>query len=100
MPEVQYAVSAYPTSYGGSTTLTYSNKNINTDGLYAGKNYFHVFSYNINQGDKNQVLADKNFIALSKKLALTLFNTTSNIIGKTVEFQYDRPLTVSGVLEI
>src|SRR5262245_29641408 len=50
MPEVKYAVCAYPTSYGGSTTLLYNNKNIKTDGLYAGKDYFNVFSFNLIQG--------------------------------------------------
>jgi putative ABC transport system permease protein len=99
LPEVEYAVAAYPTSYGGSTTLLYNNKNIKTDGLYAGPDYFNVFSYDLLEGNKSQVLRDKNFIVISKNLAHKLFNTTTNVIGKTINFQHERLLTVSGVFE-
>jgi ABC-type antimicrobial peptide transport system permease subunit len=37
-------------------------------------------------GNKEQVLANKTGIALSKRLAFTLFGTTENLIGKTIEW--------------
>ena len=82
MPEVEYAVSAYSTRYSGSTTLSAGSKNIKADGLYATKDYFNVFSYQLIHGEKNNVLSNKNAIALSEDLAMKLFNTTEGIIGK------------------
>ncbi|HEU5147777.1 MAG TPA: FtsX-like permease family protein, partial [Chryseosolibacter sp.] len=45
------------------------------------------------------VLKDKNSIAISEELATRLFNTKYNVVGKTVEFQHERELLVSGVFE-
>ncbi|HKZ67979.1 MAG TPA: ABC transporter permease, partial [Chitinophagaceae bacterium] len=63
IPEIEYAVSAYSTQYGGNTTLSVNDKNIKTNGLYSTKDYFNVFSYQLIYGDKNNALAGKNSIA-------------------------------------
>lgn len=99
MPEVEHAVATYPTVFRGTTTLTYKDKNIASDGLFAGKDYFHVFSYKLLQGNRDRVLSDKHSIALSKKLALQLFNTTDNIIGETITLQREKQYVISGVFE-
>src|SRR5580692_7188846 len=99
MPEVEYAVA---TVDAGNNTLSVGNgstpeKDIKSNGLYAGADFFHVFSYHLIQGNPGQVLADKKAIVLSDLLALRLFGTTENLIGRTVQFQHEQPYTVSGI---
>ncbi|MEX1238468.1 MAG: ABC transporter permease [Cyclobacteriaceae bacterium] len=104
MPEVeQAAVAASP--MGGRGTkgiLSVGDSRIKASELYVSSNYFSVFSFRLIQGDKNKVLSDKYSVVLSDELALNLFHTTENIIGKTV--LWDRanvsgPYIVSGVFK-
>ena len=87
MPEVRYAVSTISFGADNSTlSIPSTDKNIKSKGLYAGADFFHVFSYGLTQGNPGQVLTDKNSIVLSDLLARRLFGTTENLIGKTVTF--------------
>lgn len=97
MPEIEYAVTATPTNWFAETTLSVDNKNIKTDGKYAGEDFFQVFSYDLIRGDKSQVLSDVNSIVISRKLAMKLFGTTQNIVGKAVEWEHQTQYRVSGV---
>jgi len=104
MAEVEYSTAVVPTSgkFGGDGILSFNNKEVSAGGLFADKNYFNVFSATIIQGDKNQALADKNSIVISEELAGKLFQTTDNVIGKTVEWDHERfkrTFTISGVFE-
>ena len=99
LPEVELAVSTYSTDFGGNTTLSVGDRNINATGLYSTKDFFNVFSYQLTQGDKNKVLTNKNSIVLSRALAMKLFNTTENITGKTIEWQHEKQFIISGVFE-
>jgi len=93
MPEVEYAISSHPLE----ATLSVGTNDVKINGKYAGKDIFNMFSYGLIQGDKNQVLADKNSIVISEKLAQNLFHSTENIIGKSIEFQHEKQYVVSGV---
>jgi hypothetical protein len=53
--------------------------------VFAGKDYFNAFSFPLTQGQPNQVLRDKNAIVLSEELAVRLFKSTRNAIGKSLE---------------
>ena len=102
--EIEFATSVMPTSgkFGGDGILTVENKDVKAGGLFADKNYFNVFSVSLLQGDKNQIFPDKNSIVISKELATNLFQTTENIIGKTIEWEharFKRILAISGVFE-
>ena len=99
MPEVVYVTAVAPPEWFGKQNLTAGEKNIKALGQYVGKDYFNIFSYGLTIGDKDQVLSDKNSIVISEKLAMSLFNTTENIIGKIVELEHERPLQVSGVFK-
>ena len=50
----------------------------------ASEKYFHVFSYRLLQESKDNVLTDKNNIVVSERLAKKMFNTTENIVDKTL----------------
>lgn len=97
-PEVKYAVVTSLTDDNIEGIITVGDKHIKALALYASKNYFNVFSFPIIYGDRNSVLQDLNGVVISDKLAIKLFNTTDNIIGKT--FNWDNSnFTISGVFK-
>src|SRR5690606_20429847 len=89
MPEVEYAVTT-TSNYISVYTLSVDNQDIKADGMWASTDFFKLFSYEIIQGDENQVLTDKSSIVISEALAIRLFGTTENVLGKVVEFQHER----------
>lgn len=101
MPEVEKATSVFKQEEQG--VLSAGDKHIKAMAQFADTNYFNVFSYRLLQGSKNKVFSEKYGILLSDKLALKLFNTTENIIGKTVAWDHgdelNGPYTVAGVFE-
>jgi putative ABC transport system permease protein len=108
MPEVEYAAAVLPAEWFGKVTLSAKGNgatqsaeinNIKASGHFADKDFFNVFSYHLLQGNKNQVLADKNSIVLSKELALKLFHTTDNLVGKTVEWEHEQSFLISGIFD-
>lgn len=66
MPEVEYAIATTPYTWFGKFTLTEGENSIKAAGQYVSKDYFNAFSYPLTQGDKDQVLADKYSIVISK----------------------------------
>ena len=86
LPEVEYAISTKlaPPWYDG--VLSYGNHRLRATPHYADSDYFKVFSYPLVHGDKNQILSDKYATVISKEMALKLFGSTEEAIGKTVEW--------------
>jgi len=102
MPEVKLAATTTPASWFPRVPLTTGTNNIHGAGLFAGKDYFQVFTYPLISGDKLTALNDKNGIVLSEKLAMRLFHSTEDIIGKAVYWQLDqtrRTSMVTGVFK-
>src|SRR3990170_2247513 len=99
MPEIEFASVATPSYWFNNLTLTAGEKNTKGTGHYVGKDYFNIFSYELLQGNKNQVLSDKGSIVISEKVAMNLFNSTENILGKTIEFQHEKEYIVSGIFK-
>ena len=100
-PEVEFTAALAPPIWPGFDrfVLTVENRNIRATGQYAGKNYFNIFSYKLIEGDARQALADKNSIVISEDVAMKLFNSKHNVVGKAIEFQHEREFIVSGVFE-
>jgi putative ABC transport system permease protein len=98
-PDVEYAAAEAPAAWFQKFTLSVSDKNLKATGQYVGKDYFNIFSFKLIDGNPDKVLADKNNIAISDELAMKLFNTTQNLIGRKIVFQQDRIFFVSGVFE-
>ena len=98
MPEVEYAVTnTFERIF--RHVLSIEGNDIKADGLYASADFFKLFSFELIQGNKNQVLSDKNSIVITEDLAKRLFGTTDNIVGKTVEWQHKKQYQVSGILQ-
>lgn len=102
MPEVQYSTFVAPSVWFGNFTLSDGTKNIKAMGQFAGKDFFNVFSYNLLQGNSHQVLSDVNSVVISKNLAKKIFNTSNNVVGRTIEWQilgYKQQALVTGVYD-
>ena len=100
MPEVTYAVSSsiIPDMF----TISDGQNHIRAAGQFVSKDFFNAFSYPLTQGNKDQVLSDKNAIVISETLAMRLFNTTENVVGKTIAWQilhFGKPVTITGVFK-
>jgi putative ABC transport system permease protein len=85
LPEVEYSVAVRHQDIG---ILSVDNKKFKAKSEFVGEDFFNVFSYQLIEGNKSGVFADKYGVLLSDKFALKLFNTTKNIIGKT--FSWNR----------
>src|SRR6266540_1104575 len=103
MPEVEYAASVIPSTWFSNKGLfSFDNTHIRADGQFVSKDYFNIFSCHFIDGDKSQLFAGKNNIAVSKELALRLFGTTNNVIGKTIEWNqegFNDNYVITGVFE-
>jgi putative ABC transport system permease protein len=101
MPEVAYAVPVIPTSlYDDEGILSDKDTHVKANRVFAGKDYFHVFPYTLLDGNKDEVLTGKYSVAISSALAMQLFNTTENLVGKTISWNqvgFSGDYIISGV---
>ena len=96
LPEVESAVME---SWTNTYTLSHQEIIIKAVGQYASEDYFRVFSYELLQGSRDEVLSEKMSIVISDELALKLFGTTIDVVGKTISFQQFRNYQVSGIFK-
>lgn len=99
LPEAEYTAAVAPAKWFAPNTLSANDKNIKANGQYVGKDYFNIFSFELLDGNKDNVLAAKNSIVLSDELATKIFATTKNLIGKAVQFDHDTTFYVSGIFK-
>ncbi|HYC29999.1 MAG TPA: ABC transporter permease, partial [Chitinophagaceae bacterium] len=103
MPEVQYAAAVIsPQRENKKGIFVIDNNNVEAVDLCVSKDFFKIFTFPLVQGDKNDVLSGVNDIVISDELAMKLFHTTDNIIGKQVQWnrvQMSGPYIVSGVFK-
>lgn len=103
MPEIEHITGINDFSYQQKEgILSEGDNHIETKGIYASQDFFNVFTYPLIEGNKDEVLTDKNNILLSEALAQKLFATTHNIIGKTLNWKhstYERDFQVAGIFE-
>lgn len=87
MPEVEDAVAVSPAYWIAETKLSAKNEmGVRGGGLFAGKDFFKIFSYPLVSGNISQVLTAKNSIVISEQLAMKLFHTTE-VMGKEIVWE-------------
>ncbi len=88
-PEVEYstATNAF-LFYAKEGMLTNGINHLKAKGMFASEDFFHVFSYHLIRGEVNSVLKNKNNIVISEAFAKKIFNTTDNIVGKTIKWDH------------
>ncbi|HMG10522.1 MAG TPA: ABC transporter permease [Mucilaginibacter sp.] len=84
MPEVEYAAIATPDLFLPAFTLSGNDKKIKGLGKFASKDFFKIISYHLIQGNKSNVLSNKDAIVLSQNQARNLFGSADNAPGKTI----------------
>ncbi|MFM9908974.1 MAG: ABC transporter permease [Chitinophagaceae bacterium] len=88
LPEIESAVSVMNLAKEGFYfNLKTPEKILKAAGIFASKDFFELFSYKLVQGNANQVLQDRNSIVISEDMAMRFFGSTSNVIGKTLEYE-------------
>ena len=107
IPEVEAAISAKSHIIFEGVLLYEEKEGIKAVPMYADDSFFEMFSYPLIHGNKEQVLADKYSTVVSKEIALKLFDTTEDAIGKTFEWQkkfgdiidLSQSFTITGVFD-
>lgn len=96
-PEVEYANSNTSAFRKEKSIISHEQINIRAAGDYVQKDFFNMFSYELIEGNRDQVLNDKNYIVISESLSKRLFNTAINVTGKILEVDGENQFQVSGV---
>ncbi|WP_422082908.1 ABC transporter permease [Ulvibacterium sp.] len=101
-PEVTHAIPVIEGAYSNKAVITHNEKRIKAVEQYTESDFFKVFSYPLLDGDKEQILEAKNAVVISEEIAMKLFGTTKNLIGKMVEWNREDfvgKYVISGVFE-
>lgn len=99
MPEVEYVVPARPTPPG---IVSADETHVKATGWFVGQDFFNAFSFRLIEGEKTQVLKDKYGVVISGELAMKLFGSLNNCIGKSIEWDlgpFGGTHIVSGIFE-
>ena len=82
-------------NFGGPAV--YKEKGFLVHGLYADKDFFHVFSFSLELGDPKTALAEPFSVVLTKEVAQKFFNDR-NPTGEILSIQDVGDFTVTGVM--
>jgi len=100
IPEVQYAAGfEYASSPGTQNNFEAGDKVSKMRGMFAGADFFSMFSYPMLQGNAESALNSPSGIAVSRKMAEYFFETAEKAIGKTIRFENKENLQVTAVFE-
>jgi putative ABC transport system permease protein len=102
MPEVQQSVAVMPSIEAAMGIVSVGETSIKAEEKYVGKDFFNVFSYELIQGEGNQVLSEKNSIVVSDELAQKLFPANNNIVGSSIEWnkgEFSGVYQISGIFK-
>lgn len=87
IPEVATAVAATDPAWEMQFELQAGEGKHTAVGKFVDEGYFDLFSYPLMEGGEEGSLADKASIMISAPLAMKLFHTVDNLMGKTIEWQ-------------
>lgn len=88
LPEVESAALVMSLSKENiKVTLNAGNQVYKSTGVFASANFFRMFSFPLLYGDPSQVLADKDNIVLSDKLAGILFGSPEQAMGNSLQWE-------------
>ncbi|MDW3191196.1 MAG: ABC transporter permease [Cytophagales bacterium] len=86
--------------------LSIDDKTLKSSGLFVGNDFFNLFSFNLTNGNPNEVLTSPSSIVISKSLSEKMFGD-ENTIGKTIhlldntdgEVLYEADYQISGIFD-
>lgn len=102
MPEVERATAMTPPEWFPKFILSKDGEKVKSSGMFADRQFFNVFSFELTQGQPDQVLQDKTGLVVSEKLAETMFGSAANAIGQPIDWQlaqFKSRSVISGVFK-
>ncbi|MBS1520318.1 MAG: ABC transporter permease [Bacteroidetes bacterium] len=84
---------------GGGKIIYDEKQTMAPDVSFADNGIFNVFTYHFLDGDSQSALSKPHSIVLTKTLALKIFGDVSSAVGKTIYFDKNDPITVTGVID-
>jgi ABC-type antimicrobial peptide transport system permease subunit len=100
VPEIQYASGfEYAAAPGSSNTFEAEEKIAKMTGMFAGVDFFKMFSYPLLQGNVAIALNEPNSIAISKHMAEYFFGNASNAVNKVIRFDNNEDLKITAVFD-
>jgi len=103
MPEVEHAATVVPASWFSSKgIISFGGTRLKAGGQFISKDYFNIFNCSFLEGDKSRITTDKHSIAISDELAIKLFHTTQNVVGKTIDWnlnEFDGSYLITGIFK-
>ncbi|MGV8878067.1 MAG: ABC transporter permease [Sphingobacteriaceae bacterium] len=103
LPEVEAAVPVMSLEKEGMmVSLSTPEKSLKSYGIFAGSDFFNMFSFKLIEGKAALVMKDKNAIVISENIAKGLFGSASNALGKSIEFEVlgkKKQSLISGIFE-
>jgi hypothetical protein len=98
IPEIQYASGfEYASPPGSGNTFAAGEKIAKMNGMFAGEDFFKMFSYPLLQGSITTALDEPNGIAISKHMAEYFFGDAANAMNKIIRFDNNEDLKVTAV---
>lgn len=90
-PEVEYAASVIVPEWFDveKGIVNYEKQYLQARGQFVQPDYLNIFSWEVTQGERDQVLADKYSVIVSEELAINLFGSWDKAIGKTIEWDQE-----------
>lgn len=89
MPEIEHSVTVIPASwFSNKGVISSGETHLKAAGQFVGHDYFNVFTCPFIQGFQKSLFADNNTIAISEEMAIRLFGSTQNVLGKTVKWNH------------
>ena len=100
VPDVQYASAMdYAAAPGTANTFEANNRINKMSGMYAGSDFFRMFSFPILLGKDSNALDASGGIAISKRMAEMFFGSAEKAFGKPIRFESKEDLLVTAVFE-
>ncbi len=93
-PGIEDVTRYLPTSF----LLSADDKHLNSSGAFADSSFFHLFDFEIAEGDKHKALTDNQSIVISKSLAEKLFGT-EHAIGNTISIDRNDRFVVTAIMD-
>lgn len=85
LPEVEVAVPVFKSI---DIQLRSDEKVVKANGMFAGKDLFKAFSFELIHGNAKSVYADKSNLVISESLAISLFGSAKDAVGKRVDWEF------------
>lgn len=96
MPEVEYGCSNV---WSGYRTFAVNTEVVLLPGIYAGKDFFKMFSYRLIAGSVETALPTIESIAISRRMATIFFGSPGEALDQAIKLDNSRELKVTSVFE-